>query len=64
MVGFDDIEESRYSCPSLTTISPDKAAIAREAVRRLAARLQGSGEWEPEEITIRHTLEVRASSGG
>jgi DNA-binding LacI/PurR family transcriptional regulator len=64
VVGFDDIEESRYSCPSLTTISPDKAAIAREAVRRLAARLQGSGEWEREEITIRYTLEVRASSGG
>jgi DNA-binding LacI/PurR family transcriptional regulator len=64
VVGFDDIEESRYSCPTLTTISPDKAAIAREAVRRLADRLQGSGEWEREEITIRHTLEVRASSGG
>jgi DNA-binding LacI/PurR family transcriptional regulator len=63
VVGFDDIEESRYSLPSLTTISPDKAAIAKEALGRLAARLQGSGEWQPKELTISHTLEVRASSG-
>ena len=63
MVGFDDIEESRYSLPSLTTISPDKAAIAKEAVGRLAARLEGSGEWQSKELIISHTLEVRASSG-
>jgi DNA-binding LacI/PurR family transcriptional regulator len=64
VVGFDDIEESRYSTPPLTTISPDKAAIAREAVARLAARLDSSGDWERKEVTIGYTLEVRASSGG
>lgn len=30
--GFDDIEDGRYSIPSLTTISPDKTQIARHAV--------------------------------
>jgi len=64
VVGFDDIEESRYSTPPLTTISPDEAAIAREAVARLAARLDSSGDWERKEVTIGYTLEVRASSGG
>jgi len=34
-----------------------------EGLGRLAARLEGSGDWEAKEITICHTLEVRASSG-
>ena len=33
------------------TISPDKAAIAREVVGRLAARREGLGGWEAKEIT-------------
>lgn len=41
VVGFDDIEESRYSFPSLTTISPDKHEIARLAVAQLFHRLKG-----------------------
>ncbi len=32
VVGFDDIEEGMYSTPSLTSVSPDKAAIARLAL--------------------------------
>jgi DNA-binding LacI/PurR family transcriptional regulator len=63
-VRFDDIEESRYSTPALTTISPDRAAIAGEAVARLAAGLDSSDGWERKEVTIGYTFEVRASSGG
>jgi LacI family transcriptional regulator, repressor for deo operon, udp, cdd, tsx, nupC, and nupG len=40
VVGFDDIEEGRYSSPTLTTIAPNKQAIARIAVDRLFARLR------------------------
>lgn len=40
VIGIDDIEEGRYVSPSLTTISPDKHAIAGEAVRLLALRIQ------------------------
>ena len=32
VVGFDDIEEGRYSTPTLTTVRPDKERIARLAV--------------------------------
>lgn len=39
IVGFDDIEEARYSFPALTTISPDKQEIARSAVAQLFGRL-------------------------
>ena len=32
VAGFDDIEDGRYANPSLTTMAPDKAAIARAAL--------------------------------
>ena len=64
VVGFDDIEEGRFSVPSLTTISPDKAAIAHEAVARLARRLDSTGAWLPEEVSVAYRLLVRESSAG
>ncbi|HXH35666.1 MAG TPA: LacI family DNA-binding transcriptional regulator [Plantibacter sp.] len=41
IVGFDDIEDGRYAKTSLTTIAPDKAAIARDAVEMLVERVAG-----------------------
>ena len=32
VIGFDDIEEARYSTPSLSSVSPDVASLARTAV--------------------------------
>ena len=62
VVGFDDVEEARFSVPSLTTISPDKAAIAREAVAHLARRLDATQAWVPQEVTVGYRLVVRESS--
>ncbi|GAB3934431.1 hypothetical protein GCM10027614_07430 [Micromonospora vulcania] len=42
LVGIDDIEEGRFSTPTLTTIAPDKEEIGRLAVRRLVARIEGT----------------------
>lgn len=39
VVGFDDIEEARYSIPSLTTVHPGQDWIARTAVETLMARI-------------------------
>ena len=39
VIGLDDIEDGRFSTPSLSTIAPDKSAVAREAVRLLQHRL-------------------------
>ncbi|OON73424.1 LacI family DNA-binding transcriptional regulator [Streptomyces tsukubensis] len=47
VVGFDDIAESRFGAVSLTTVAPDKRAIARLAVQSLVSSLErasGRGE--------------------
>ena len=64
VVGFDDIEEGRFCVPTLTTIAPDKAAIATEAVARLARRLEHGAASSPEEVMVGYTLEVRESTVG
>lgn len=62
VVGFDDIDDGRYNVPSLTTVSPDKAGIARSALRLLLDRI-GAVESPPREVTVGHELRVRESSG-
>jgi LacI family transcriptional regulator, repressor for deo operon, udp, cdd, tsx, nupC, and nupG len=39
VIGYDDIEDGRFSNPTVTTISPDKEAIATTAVERLLLRI-------------------------
>jgi DNA-binding LacI/PurR family transcriptional regulator len=63
--GFDDIEDGRYANPSLTTISPDKAAIARAALDCLADRLATPAYAGPaRRIVAAHRLEERHSTSG
>ena len=61
VVGFDDIEDGRFSVPALTTIAPDKQRIAELALQCLADRLEDRS-LEPRELTVGHRLVVRASS--
>lgn len=61
VVGWDDTEEAAYSVPSLTSISPDKAAIARTAVDRLLAQIGGEDVPATESTSGFH-LAVRESS--
>ncbi|MEV6630225.1 LacI family DNA-binding transcriptional regulator [Actinoplanes sp. NPDC051470] len=63
VAGFDDIEDGRYAGPTLTTISPDKQAIAEAALTCLADRLARTPYTGPaRRITIDHTLLVRGSA--
>ena len=64
VAGFDDVEDGRYATPALTTISPDKAAIAREALACLADRLGGPADHPARRIVVAHHLEVRESTAG
>lgn len=42
LAGFDDVPEAEYLTPSLTTVAPDHAWVARRAVGMLLGRLDGS----------------------
>jgi DNA-binding LacI/PurR family transcriptional regulator len=64
IVGFDDIEDGRYSTPTLTTVAPDKLKIARYAVERLIRRIESRDHSSPEEIRIPHVLARRESTLG
>jgi DNA-binding LacI/PurR family transcriptional regulator len=64
VVGFDDIEDGRFSTPTLTTIAPDKDQIARTAVDLLASRIGGKNSGQPREIVAGHRLIARESTGG
>jgi DNA-binding LacI/PurR family transcriptional regulator len=61
IVGVDDIEDGRFSTPTLTTVAPDKAQIAEVAVTMLLERINGLAT-PPREVTARHTLRVREST--
>ena len=64
VVGFDDIEDGRYSTPTLTTIRPDKKRIAELAVRLLAEQLEDGGRGHsPREVIAPFDLAVRESTG-
>lgn len=62
VVGFDDIEEGRFGATTLTTVSPDKEAIARLAVECLLARLAGDPMPQARRRQPSHRLVVREST--
>jgi DNA-binding LacI/PurR family transcriptional regulator len=64
IVGFDDIDDCAYSTPTLTTVAPDKAAIAAMAVELLARRLESGDQGAPRERTAPYSLVVRESTVG
>ncbi|GAA3895314.1 LacI family DNA-binding transcriptional regulator [Leifsonia kafniensis] len=52
VVGFDDIDEGRFASPSLTTVSPDKDAIARAALDLLLEADGLDGEANPSATAV------------
>jgi DNA-binding LacI/PurR family transcriptional regulator len=66
VVGFDDIDDARFSCPSLTTVQPGRTQIARTAVALLVQQLDGglSTESAGERFVADFTLELRESTDG
>ncbi|HEX8079222.1 MAG TPA: LacI family DNA-binding transcriptional regulator [Jatrophihabitans sp.] len=64
VVGFDDIEEARFTTPSLTSISPDKQQIAEVSVELLCRRIREGADGPPVSVVAGHRLLVRESSVG
>jgi DNA-binding LacI/PurR family transcriptional regulator len=62
VIGFDAIDEGRYSNPTLTTIDPGRAQIPREAVRLIDERMRGVAG-APRRIAPEFRLVVGGSTG-
>ncbi len=66
IVGFDNIAESAYFCPPLTTVQQDQYEVAKVAVEEMIkiieAGWQGGELIEPKSIILPPTLVVRQSS--
>jgi DNA-binding LacI/PurR family transcriptional regulator len=66
IVGFDNITESEYFCPPLTTIDQDQHAVGKvaveETIRMIESGWHGQEPVEPKSIMLAPTLVVRESS--
>lgn len=64
VIGFDDVEDGRFSTPTLSTIAPDKATLAARAVALLAERIEDVDAAPPRELHVDFTLVARESTTG
>jgi DNA-binding LacI/PurR family transcriptional regulator len=62
VIGVDDIAESRYSTPTLSTVAQDVDEIARLAVDALLHRLAAGTGDPPRELSASYRLVVRDST--
>lgn len=64
VIGFDDIKESAFSMPSLTTIAPDKQVIGDQAVAFLLDRIEETYSGQPRQAQAPFHLIIRESTAG
>ena len=65
VMGFDDIEDGRFSTPTLSTVWPDKQEIAELAVGLLHERIiRGDSPPAARDVVATHRLELRESTLG
>lgn len=67
VAGFDNIPESSYTTPSITTIAPDMDVLARESLRLLIRRIDAArngSRVEPVDVSVPWRLSIRESTGG
>lgn len=65
VIGFDNVEESEFLIPSLSTIDPDHDTMARRAVDLLAGRIEQTQPGTDREEFVSHfSVVIRGSTGG
>jgi DNA-binding LacI/PurR family transcriptional regulator len=62
VVGFDDIDEAKYTIPSMTTVNPDRAQVAKLAVESILEQVQAKARAPRCRIDVGFRLRYRASS--
>jgi LacI family transcriptional regulator, repressor for deo operon, udp, cdd, tsx, nupC, and nupG len=60
ILGFDDVEESNYTYPGLTTVRQPVGAMAQNAMDLLSGLIEGE-QPEPQGVIIQPRLMVRRS---
>jgi DNA-binding LacI/PurR family transcriptional regulator len=64
LVGFDNIDETRFSVPSMSSVDPGRDQIARLAVDLLIERINEKGERKPRrEVLADFRVVGRESTG-
>ncbi|PWG63999.1 LacI family DNA-binding transcriptional regulator [Bifidobacterium callitrichidarum] len=62
VVGFDDIDEAKYTIPSMTTVDPDRAQVAKLAIESILKQLDDGARAPQSRIDVAFQLKYRASS--
>lgn len=63
VIGFDDLDETRYSIPTLSTVDPGRTEIAERSVEFLVERMQAGGkDIAPREYAARFKVVQREST--
>jgi DNA-binding LacI/PurR family transcriptional regulator len=62
VVGIDGIKETEFVTPTLTTVAPDKAALADSAIASLVRRLGKEDPPPVQDVVVPHRLIVREST--
>ena len=62
IIGFDDVDDGRYSLPSLSTIDPGRRTIAETAIDLLIERIEGRTDVAPREILTQFRVIEREST--
>ena len=64
LIGFDNIDEARFSVPSMTSVNPGRDEIAEVAVRLLIERINEKGEPSPpRQVLADYSVVGRESTG-
>jgi DNA-binding LacI/PurR family transcriptional regulator len=64
VIGFDNIEEARFSVPSMSSVDPGRTEIARLAVDLLIERINEKGDRRPPRTVRPDFRVVRRESTG
>ncbi len=65
VIGFDDIDETAYAAPTLSTVNPGREQIATTAVDLLVARIEGTDEDRPfQQVLADFSVVARESTLG
>ncbi|HEY9358029.1 MAG TPA: LacI family DNA-binding transcriptional regulator, partial [Arthrobacter sp.] len=64
VIGFDDLDETRYTLPTLSTVDPGRTEIAETAIRMLMERIKDPNGMPPREIETEFQVVVRESTVG